>query len=168
MKIMNYEEMINNATLVKELANKTIECSKDYVDSRKNDIIDQMMDYLAATVHDILVAGIDLDASFCERASGRFGLSFGRFGDDGEGARLQFFYHQYGTHLRVYFNEDEYWYVSKNISDDGLKQIIDDWDKYKEGWNEAIKYGIIRMNSRKASALEKQLALHEAVKNFQI
>lgn len=168
MTIINYEEMIHNANLVKTLANKTIECSKDYVGARKDDIIDQMMEYLAETVHDVLVSGIDLDTSFCERANKGDGLSFGRFGGNGTGARLQFFFNYGNTYLRVYFNEDGYWYATKEISNSGLKYLIDHWDKYKQSWNDAIQYGIVRMNSSKASELEKQLALHEAVKNFQI
>lgn len=168
MEIMNYSQMIENSKLVNALANKTIECSKDYVDSRKDDIIDQMMEYLALTVEDVFASGIDLDRSFCEKACRGYGLSFGRFGGDGEGARLQFWYNQYETYIRVYFNETGYWYSAKNISNIGLKNLINNWDEYKKSWNNAIKSGINYVNSSKAYELKKQLELHEAVKNFQI
>lgn len=168
MEIMNYSQMIENSNIITALANKTIECSKDYVESRKDDIIDQMMEYLALTVSDIFASGIDLDSHFSAKASRGYGLSFGSFGGDGTGARLQFWYNQYGMYIRAYFNESGYWYTGKSISDTGLKNLIDNWDAYKRSWNDAITNGIQHVNSHKTHQLEKQLKLHEAVKNFQI
>lgn len=168
MTIMNYTEMINNANIIKELANKTIECSKDYVDARKNDIIDQMMDYLMETISDVFASNLDRDESFRKRANAGYGLSFARFGGRGVGARLQFWYNQDGTYLRVFFNETGYWYDAKEISNDGLKNLIDIWDEYKLSWDSAITSGIRHMNSAKVHELEKQLAIHEMVKNFKI
>ena len=168
MEIMNYAEMIENSKIINALASKTIECSKDYVDSRKDDIIDQMMEYLALTVQDVFASGLDLDNHFCAKADRGHGLTFGRFGGDGEGARLQFFFSQYGMHIRVYFNESGHWYSQKQISDEGLKNLINNWHEYKTSWNQAITNGINYVNSSKSRALKKQLELHEAVKNFQI
>ena len=113
MEIMNYAEMIENAKVINTLASKTIECSKDYTDSRKGDIIDQMMEYLALTVQDVFASGIDFDCYFCQQANKGYGLSFGSFGGNGTGARLQFWYNQYDTYIRVYFNETGHWYAAK-------------------------------------------------------
>lgn len=170
MEIMNYAEMIENASLIKALANKTIECSKDYTDSRKDDIVDQMMEYLALTVQDVLVSGIDKEKAFRNQADQGYGLRFGDFGGDGRGARLQFWYNTggNGAYIRAYFNEEGYWYSAKQISDNGLRGLIRDWPEYKSSWNEAITNGINAVNKDLEYKLAEQLKLHEAVKNFKI
>ena len=170
MEIINYAEMLDNANLIKALANKTIECSKDYTDSRKDDIVDQMMEYLALTVQDVLASGIDLDRTFCEQANRGQGISFARFGDDGTGARLQFWYNSgsNGAYIRAYFNEEGYWYSAKEISDSGLNSLIDGWPSMKQSWNTAITNGINAANRNLNHRVTEQLALHEAVKNFKI
>jgi hypothetical protein len=168
MEIMNYAEMIENASLVKTLANKTIECSKDYTDSRKEDIVDQMMEYLALTVKDVLTSGIDKNPRFRDLAGRGEGLSFGNFGGDGTAARLQFYFYYDSQCLRVFFNEFGHWYSSKNISDIGLKYLIKNWEEYKRSWDRAITNGINAVNKDLECKLVRQLELHEVVKNFKI
>lgn len=170
MEIMNYAEMLNNANLIKALANKTIECSKDYTDSRKDDIIDQMMEYIAETVSDVFESGIDLNGAFWQKANQMPNFTFGRFGGDGDGAKLQFWYNtgHTGTYIRTYFKDEEYWYANKEISDAGLKSLIDNWPHIKQSFNIAIRNGINAANRHLNDRVSEQLALHEAVKNFQI
>ena len=69
MIVMDYSEMINNANIIKDLANKTIECSKDYTDSRSDDIIEQMMVYLEEIVKDVFASNYDRRAMFREKAN---------------------------------------------------------------------------------------------------
>lgn len=170
MEIMNYAEMLSNANVIKALANKTIECSKDYTDSRKDDIIDQMMEYIAETVSDVLESEVDLDREFWEKANQTPHITFGRFGGDGASARLQFWYNtgKDGTYIRVYFNEIGYWYAAKEISDTGLKSLIDGWPRIKQSFHIAITNGINAANRSLNNKVIEQLALHEAVKNFKI
>ena len=168
MIVMNYSEMLHNASVVKRLANKTIECSQDYIDSQKDDIVDQMMDYLMETVRDVLASDIHLDSDFRKIARYGHGLSFADFGGDGTGAAMQFFYNNCGTYVRVFFNENGYWYADKKITNYGLQNLIKDWPVYKQSWSGAIANGIQSVNQRLSQKLAAQLELHEAVKNFQI
>lgn len=167
MEIMNYNEMLENANAVKALANKTIECSKDYTDVKSNDILGQIAEYIANTISDVLHDPICQDITFRNHASGG-GLSFASYGGDGRGAQAQFFFSTEGTHLRLYFNAIGYWWADKKVTDNGLKALIKMWPEMKQQMNYAIKRGIDRCNERLSTQLSRQLELHEMVKNFKI
>jgi hypothetical protein len=167
MKIMDYNQMLENANAIKVLANKTIECSKDYTDVKSNDILEQIAEYIANTISDVLHDPICQDTTFRNHASGG-GLSFASYGGDGSGAQAQFFFSIEGTHLRLYLNAIGYWWADKQVTDNGLKRLIKDWPAIKQQMNDAIKRGINRCNERLSKQLSRQLELHEMVKNFQI
>lgn len=168
MEIMNYKEMLVNAKLVQELTAKTIECSKDYVDSQKTNIIDQMMDYVARLINPILKSNIDIDTAFSRIVVNMDHLMFASFGGDGKGARAQFHFKCNGTYIRCYFNEIGYWYTAKDIDDPGLKYLLDHWEEYKKEWDRGIQCKIDGINATNSRKLQKQLELHEAVKNFKV
>ena len=54
MEITSYKELIGNMEQVNALVNKTIECSKDYTDSKKGDIIFQMAYYIQGVLKDVM------------------------------------------------------------------------------------------------------------------
>jgi hypothetical protein len=167
MEIMNYNQMLENANAVKILVNKTIECSKDYTDIKSDDVLEQIAEYIANTISDILHDPICSDSTFRNYASGG-GLSFARYGGDGEGAQAQFFFSTEGTHLRLYFNAIGHWWADKKVSDNGLKALIRLWPEIKQQINAALKRGIDRHNERLSTQLSRQLELHDAIKNFQV
>ena len=167
MEIMNYEALLVNAQAVKVLVNKTIECSKDYTDSQADGIVEQIAEYIAKTLNDILNDPICLDPSFRQNACTKC-LDFARYGGSGEGAQAQFFFSYGGTLLRLYLNETSYWWADKRVTGDGLKQLIHDWPYIKKEINDSLQCGIQRYNRKLSDQLSRQLELHDAVKNFQI
>lgn len=171
MEIMNYNQMLENANAVKVLVNKTIECSKDYTDIKSDDVLEQIAEYIANTISDILHDPICQDATFCNYAKGG-GLSFGKYGSlstqRAGGANAQFFFSCEGTHLRLMFNAIGYWWEDKSISNNGLKHLMKNWPEYKQQMNRAIKDGIDHHNARLSTELSRQLELHDAIKNFKI
>lgn len=171
MEIMNYNQMLENANAVKVLVNKTIECSKDYTDIKSDDVLEQIAEYIAETISDILHDPICQDVRFCNHVNGG-GLSFGQYGSlstaRAGGANAQFFFSYEGTHLRLLFNPIGYWWEDKTVSNNGLKRLIKDWPEYKQQMNNAIQAGINHYNERLATELSRQLELHEAVKNFKV
>jgi hypothetical protein len=168
MEIMNYSKMLENAQAVKVLANKTIECSKDYTDIKKDDVLEQIAEYIFNTVNDILHDPICHDKTFSDRASQNPVLSFGKYVGDGKGANVQFFFSREGTHLRLYINAISYWWADKIISDNGLKALIRNWPEYKKLMTISIKDGINAHNHKLQNNLSRQLELHDAIKNFQV
>ena len=167
MEIMNYNQMLENANAVSILVNKTIECSKDYTDVKTDDVLDQIAEYLANTISDIVHDPICQDTTFRHHASGG-GLSFASFGGDGQGAQTQFFFSCEGTYLRLYIGQTGYWWANKIVSDNGLKQLIKDWPYKKRVINDSLKTAIDRYNSKLSTRLSRQLELHDAIKNFQV
>lgn len=167
MEIMNYNQMLENANAVKVLVNKTIECSKDYTDIKSDDVLEQIAEYIAETISDILHDPICQNSTFrCYAASNH--LSFAQYGGAGEGAQAQFFFAHEGAHLRLYFNAIGYWWADKKVTDNGLKSLIKQWPDIKQQINRALKDGIDRHNERLASQLSRQLELHDAIKNFKV
>lgn len=166
MEIMNYLEMLENANAVNALVGKTIECSKDYTDAKSDDVLEQIAEYIAKTIDDILHDPICQDVTFCSYAD-RGGLRFGRFSGK-QTATAQFFFSNGGTHLRLLFSQYGYWWEDKEITDNGLKRLIKDWPVIKQQIDDAIKVGIHAYNERLSQKLSRQLELHEAVKNFKI
>ena len=170
MEIMNYNQMLDNANAVKVLVNKTIECSKDYTDIKTDDVLDQIAEYIANTISDILHDPICKELSFCNYAKGG-GLSFGKYCSTSAraaSANAQFFFSCEGTFLRLLFNPIGYWWEDKKVSDNGLKHLMKNWPAYKQQMNNAIKIGINHHNERLSKELSRQLELHEAIKNFQV
>ncbi len=167
MEIMNYLEMLENANAVKVLVNKTIECSKDYTNIKSEDVLEQIAEYIAGTIDDILHDPICTDTTFSSYASGG-GLSFASYGGDGYGAQAQFFFSCEGTHLRLYLSAIGHWWADKKVTDNGLKRLIRDWPEMKRQMSFAIKRGINQHNEKLSSQLSRQLELHEAVKNFRV
>ena len=167
MEIMKYNQMLENANAVKVLVNKTIECSKDYTDIKSDDVLEQIAQYIASTISDILHDPICKDTTFRNYAQCD-SLSFGNYGGDGTGAQAQFFFSCEGTHLRLYFNAIGHWWADKKVSDNGLKALIRNWPEMKQHIDRGIKNGINRYNERLSTQLSRQLELHDMIKNFQI
>jgi hypothetical protein len=173
MDIISYEGLIANMEMVNKLVNKTIECSKDYTDSKKSDVIDQMVSYISNTLSDISMLNNNdrqiVVSYIMKYLKGVFKISSGPFGGNGEGATIQIFFDRFdGDLIRVYSYSSEYWYERKSISDKGLQYLIKYWDETKECINTGIKEGIYMINRGRQEALKKQLELHEAVKNFKV
>lgn len=173
MEIMNYNQMLENANAVKVLVNKTIECSKDYTDSKKGDIVEQMVEYIQRTLS--VVCALEkrernvVIGYIMKYLHNGLRIISGPFGGDGEGAAIQIFFNRFsGDLIRAYVCEDGYWFSQKKISDKGLECLIECWSQTKEDIDTGIKEGVYMLNLGKKSELEKQLKLHEAVKNFKI
>jgi hypothetical protein len=167
MEIMNYNQMLENANAVKVLVNKTIECSKDYTDIKTDDVLDQIAQYLANTISDILHDPICSDRTFRHDSSNGY-LSFGAYGGAGTGAQAQFFFACGGTILRIYFSAIGYWWADKTITDAGMRSLIKDWPGIKQYIHDGINRGIKAHNNKLSKELSKQLELHEAIKNFKV
>ena len=167
MEIMNYNKMLENANAVKVLVNKTIECSKDYTDIKSNDVLEQIAEYIANTLSDILHDPICQDTTF--RSHAMCGcLSFANYGGAGSGAQAQFFFADEGTHLRLYFNAIGHWWSEKIVTDNGLEKLIKMWPEIKQHIDRGLKHGINCYNDSLSSKLSRQLELHDAIKNFQV
>lgn len=167
MEIMNYNQMLENANAVKVLVNKTIECSKDYTDIKSDDVLEQIAEYIANTISDILHDPICNESTFRNHATCG-NLSFANYGGSGTGAQAQFFFYDEGTHLRLYFNAVGHWWADKIITDNGLKALIKQWPQIKNQINHGLKRGIDCHNDILSKKLSRQLELHDAIKNFQV
>jgi hypothetical protein len=100
---------------------------------------------------------------------GLFCISAGPFGGDGEGATIQIFFNRReGDSIRAFAYGSDYWFSSKKISDNGLQYLIENWDKIKNGIHKGIEEGFYMLNLGRKNKLEKQLRLHESIKNFQV
>lgn len=172
MEIMNYEEMVNNAKIINTLAQKTIQCSRDYVESKKDDILEQMMGYIYLTLKDVMSSDLVYDKEFSSYLSkylcGKLYITTGRFGGDGEGAVLQAFYHRNEGTLRVYMNDEGFWFSQCSIDESAFGYLVTSWEEFKRDLDRGLKEAIEKNNKRNQYKVKRQLELHEAVKNFQI
>ena len=171
MEIMNYKEMLVNASAVQALVNKTIECSKDYVESRESDIIENMIQYIYLTLkdamsHHLITQNFILEVDKYLR--GNLWLSIGPFGGDGEGAVIQVHFSRFGSVIRYFMNEHGFWKSQHHVNDDCLEYLIGHWNEYKQYLDRGIKDAVAKINSDNQYNLKRQLKLHEAVKNFKV
>lgn len=171
MEIVNYESLLENANAVKTLVDKTIECSKDYTDLRKDDIIEQMIDYIYHTLKNAMELNmitrefmINLDS----RLRNNLWLTCGPFGGDGRGAKLQVHFSRFDGVIRYFMNENGYWVSQHQVTDDMIRYLIGHWEKYKQYLDQGIKDAIDAANRNNQYKLNQQLKLHEAIKNFQV
>ena len=172
MEIMNYAEMINNAKIINALAQKTIQCSRDYVESKKDNILEQMMIYIHLTLKDVMSSDLVYDIEFSsylhKYLCGKLYVSAGRYGDDGEGAVIQVFFKGSNGVLRVYMNEEEFWFSQCSIGEETFAYLVKTWNEFKRDLDRGLQEAIEKFNKKNQIKVERQLDLHEAVKNFQI
>lgn len=173
MEIVNYEALLANANAVKALVNKTIECSKDYTDSHKDGILRQMIEYLHKTLQHI--ASLDLETrKLIISYIRKYMLSLLVFEAkdyliNGLTATIRIKFDKFdGDLVDVYLTENCYWFEREYISDKGLKFLINRWQEIKKGIDAGIREAMDMINRSKESQLKSQLALHEAIKNFQV
>ena len=173
MEITSYKALIDNMEAVNTLVNKTIECSKDYTDSKKDDIIFQMVYYIQGILKDIM----KLDAKerslivsyIMKYIKGTFDIESGNWRTIHGDTQIKVSFNRFdGDNLRIFMHEYDCVFDKSNISDKGLKYLIKYWDETKEGIDAGIKEGMYMINRGKQEALKKQLELHEAIKNFKI
>ena len=170
MEIMDYSEMLKNSQVVTSLVSKTIACSKDYVEARQTEVIDQMMEWTFATLKPIFDSGIDHEKRFRMSTHIRE-LQFADMHSDKQPnrrARAQFFCHIDGDTLRVFFDENGYWYEQKKLNDGMLKFLLSNWAEYKEVVDAGIRRAIEYTNRCASSRLDEQLKLHKALKDFRV
>lgn len=174
MEITNYTELVTNMETVKKLVNKTIECSKDYTDSKKSDILYQMIYYIHKTLRHIITLSQgerEIVVSYIMKyIRGILAIDSGvwRIVNIGETQIRVKFNRFSGDGLEVFMNEHDCVFAKQHISDQGLEYLIKYWDETKEGIDAGIKEGVYMINRGKQEALKKQLELHEAVKNFKV
>ena len=171
MEIMNYKEMLNNASIIQSLANKVIECSKDYVESRESNIIESMIEYIYSTLKDVMSNGLVTSEFILEidkYLRGNLWLTIGPFGGDGTGAKLQVHFSRFGSVIRYFMDEDGFWKSQHHVNDECLEYLINHWDQYKINLDKGIRDAIAKTNSTNQYNLQRQLKLHEAVKNFRV
>ena len=174
MEITSYKELIDNMEQVNTLVNKTIECSKDYTDSKKDDILYQMIYYIHKTLQHIITLNDNergiIVSYIMKYLRGTFLIESGnwRVANIGETQIKVSFGRFDGDSLAVYMHEYDCVFVKQLLSDHGLKYLIRYWDEIKEGIDAGIKEGMYMINRGKQEALKKQLELHEAIKNFKI
>lgn len=171
METMNYNQMLENANAVKVLVNKTIECSKDYTDLRKDDVIEQMINYIYHTFKNAMELNmvtkeflLDVD----KYLRGNLWLTCGPFGGDGKGAQLQVHFSRFDGVIRYFMNENGYWVSQHQITDDMMRYLIERWEEYKEYLDQGIKDAIAATNKTNQYKLSQQLKLHDAIKNFKV
>jgi hypothetical protein len=171
MEIMNYNQMLENANAVKVLVNKTIECSKDYTDLRKDDIIEQMIGYIYHTLKSAMELNMitkEFILNVDSRLRDNLWLTCGPFGGDGYRAQLQVHFSRFGGAIRYFMNEDGYWVSQHNVTDDMIRYLIERWERYKQYLDQGIKDAIAATNNANQYRLSQQLKLHDAIKNFKV
>lgn len=171
MEIMNYNQMLENANAIKILANKTIECSKDYTDLRKDDVIEQMINYIYHTLKSAMELNMVTQEFILEvdkYLRGNLWLSYGPFGGDGRGAQLQVHFSRFDGVVRYFMNENGYWVSQHRVTDDMIRYLIKHWEEYKKYLDQGIKDAIAVTNKANQYKLSQQLKLHDAIKNFQV
>ena len=171
MEIMNYNQMLKNANAVKVLVDKTIECSKDYTDLRKDDIIEQMINYIYHSLKDAMKLNM-ITSEFLltvdSRLRDNLWLTCGPCGGDGKNAQLQVHICRFGSVIRYFMNENGYWVSQHQVSDEMLRYLIERWERYKQYLDQGIREAIDAANQNNQYKLTQQLKLHEAIKNFQV
>ena len=173
MEITSYKALIDNMDAVNTLVNKTIECSKDYTDSKKDDIIFQMVYYIQGVLKDIMKLDTNergiIVSYIMKYIRGTLSIESGDWRTICGNTQIKVSFDRFdGDNLRVFMHEYDCVFDKLNISDQGLKYLIKYWDETKEGIDAGIKEGMYMINRGKQEALKKQLELHEAVKNFKI
>ena len=174
MEITSYKELIDNMEQVNALVNKTIECSKDYTDAKKDDILYQMIYYIHKTLQHIITLNYDerkiVVSYIMKYIRGTFAIECGnwKIANIGETQVKVWFDRFDGDNVSVYMHEYDCAFIKQRLSDKGLQYLIRYWDETKEGIDAGIKEGMYMINRGKQEALKKQLELHEAVKNFKI
>jgi hypothetical protein len=171
MEIMNYNQMLVNANAVKVLVNKTIECSKDYTDLRKDDIIEQMINYIYLTFKSAMELNMitrEFIINVDSRLRDNLWLTCGPFGGDGQKAQLQVHFSRLNGEIRYFMNENGYWVSQRHVTDDMLRYLIERWERYKQYLDQGIREAIDATNQNNQYKLNQQLKLHDAIKNFQV
>lgn len=171
MEIMNYAEMVNNAKTINYLAQKTIQCSQDYVESKKNDILEQMMEYIYVTLRDFMSSGLVYNKSahyISKYLCGMLYVRTGAYAGDGTGACIQVYYSSGGGVLRVYMNEEGFWFSQCGIDEQAFEYLVRTWSEFKINLDKGLRETIEKINRKNQIDVERQLALHEVVKNFQV
>ncbi len=172
MEIMNYAEMVKNAQIINILSQTTIQCSRDYVASKEQDIIHQMMQYIYCTLRDVmrsdLISNKDFILHIQSYLRGNLWISTGPFGGDGSDAQIQVHFSRFGSILRVFMNDEGYWFSQHIINEDCLKYLINNWESFKINLDKGLQDAIRQVNKENQCAVQRQLNLHEAVKNFKI
>ena len=65
-------------------------------------------------------------------------------------------------------DEDGFWKSQHHVNDNCLEYLINRWDQYKINLDKGIRDAIAKTNSTNQYNLQRQLKLHEAVKNFRV
>ena len=173
MEIMNYNQMVENLKAIEILSRKTIECSKDYVDTQKGRILDQMAEYIYKTLKDIMTLDVKQQSVvisyIMKYVRGIFSIKSSNYLINGLTATVQISFTRFNQdRIELYMKHDGYWFEHNNLTDEGLKYLIRYWDEAKEGMHAGIKEGMHMLSIGSQSALKNQLELHNAVKNFKI
>ena len=131
-----------------------------------------MMGYIHHTLKDVMQSDLINNKDFISYVQaylrGNLWISTGPLGGDGEGAKIQVRFSRFDGTLRVFMDEDNYWFSQRCVGEECLKYLVDKWADFKENLDQGLQFAIKRTNIDNQREVEHQLELHEAIKNFQV
>jgi hypothetical protein len=166
--IKDYTELAEVAMEIDTITDKAIQASNKRIEIKGKDIVEQIIEYIAATINPILSSGIYKNSKFrdCARIySSNLQISFGDYGGTASGYQAQLF--GYNGALRVYFNANGKCLVEEDGSRI-IRTIVEEWPRLKDSMNRMIPYAIDECNKANQKKIEKQQEREQIINSFRL
>ena len=165
--IKDYPELAEAAMEIDAITDKAIHASNKQIEIKGKDIVEQIVEYIAATIQPILSTGMYKNAIFRDHAaiySNHLRLDFGYY-CVGNGCQAQLF--GYNGALRVFFSANG----KRVVEEDGsriIRTIVEEWPRLKDSMNRMIPYAIEECNKANQKKLEKQREREQIINSFRL
>lgn len=173
VKIEDYTDLVEASMKIKELATASIEASKKQIEIKGNDMMEQIAQYIHATIKPILESEIYKNDKFNSAAAiyyHNLKLYFNRYVGDGRvyNACLYFDsdYHCVSGKTVILFNKNEY-KVCSTTEEDKVK-IAQLWSGLKESMNKMLKYAFDEYSKSMQKEVENQQKKIDIINGFKL
>ena len=164
--IVDYTDLAKASMEVKKITEAAIKESNRQIEIKGKDILEQIAEYVSATIEPVLQSGIDKDRRFRDSVAfcNYLRLNFGNYGV-GTGCRAQL-WGQDGT-LCMYFNVGGEYFI-EDRGYDALPHIVKAWPEFKEAMKRKIPYALKRCDEENQKKLERQKEMSDIINNFRL
>lgn len=166
--VVDYTELVQATTQIKEIASKAIQESNKQIEIKGKDIVEQIAEYINETIHPILSANLYKDRDFKDHAriyTKHFRLDFAEYSWYGKPYYAQLFGDN-GS-LRIYFNKNNE-YVIETSNPHMLPWLVEEWPYFKDSMKRMIAYGLKECDKANQKRLEEQEKLSEVIDSFRL
>lgn len=173
VEIEDYTDLVEASMKIKELATASIEASKKQIEIKGNDMMEQIAQYIHATIKPILESEIYKNGTFKNFAAiyyHNLKLYFGRYVGDGPKYSACLYldsdYHCVSGKSVILFNKDEYKVCS--TTEENKVVIAELWSGLKESMNRMLKYAFNEYNKAMQKEVENQQKKVDVIDRFKL